>query len=69
MPKMPTPMQTEPTGQPEPNASGSEQRRTEDDNARADLGGTRGAPNLKDAPMTKGVAEQTFPNDEPGHVA
>ncbi|MDO9411488.1 MAG: hypothetical protein Q7T81_02790 [Pseudolabrys sp.] len=67
MPKMPIPMQTTPT--PQPNGSGSEERPSEDDRARNDLGGTRGSPNLPDAPMTKGVAEQTFPNDEPGHVA
>jgi hypothetical protein len=44
-------------------------RPTEDDLARAALGGPKGSPKLKPAPLTKTEAEQNLPNDEPGHVA
>jgi len=47
----------------------SEQRLTEDDRARADLGGPKGSRKLSPAPLTKKEAEQMSPNDEPGHVA
>jgi hypothetical protein len=47
----------------------SEDRPTEDDLARAALGGPKGAPELPPAPLTKTEAEQNLPNDEPGHVA
>jgi hypothetical protein len=47
----------------------SEDRPTEDDLARAALGGPKGSPELPPAPLTKTEAEQNLPNDEPGHVA
>jgi hypothetical protein len=46
-----------------------EERPTEDDLARASLGGVKGSEKLPAAPLTKQEAEQTLPNDEPGHVA
>jgi hypothetical protein len=46
-----------------------EDRPTEDDLARASLGGPKGSRKLPGAPMTKREDEQTLPNDEPGHVA
>ena len=46
-----------------------EQRPTEDDLARAALGGPKGAPELRPAPLTKTEEEQNLPNDDPGHVA
>jgi hypothetical protein len=47
----------------------SQDRPTEDDLARAELGGVKGSPKLPPAPLTKQEAEQMLPNDEPGHVA
>jgi hypothetical protein len=44
-------------------------RPTEDDLARAALGGPKGSPELPAAPLTKTEDEQNLPNDEPGHVA
>jgi hypothetical protein len=44
-------------------------RPSEDDLARAALGGPKGSPTLKPAPLTKTEAEQNSPNDDPGHVA
>jgi hypothetical protein len=58
--KMPTPA---------PKASRDDQRPTEDDLAQAALGGPKGSPNLKPAPLTKTEAEQKSPDDDPGHVA
>jgi hypothetical protein len=46
-----------------------QERETEDDQARRNLGGVKGSPHLKPAPMTKKEAEQILPNDDPGHVA
>jgi hypothetical protein len=46
-----------------------EDRPTEDDLARAALGGPKGSPELPAAPLTKTEDEQTLPNDDPGHVA
>lgn len=46
-----------------------EDRPTEDDLARAALGGPKGSPDLPPAPLTKTEKEQISPNDEPGHVA
>jgi hypothetical protein len=46
-----------------------EDRPTEDDLARRALGGPKGSPELPPAPLTKTEEEQTFPNDDPGHVA
>lgn len=46
-----------------------EQRPTEDDIARAKLGGPKGAPELPPAGMTRQEEEQVLPNDDPGHVA
>jgi hypothetical protein len=46
-----------------------EDRPTEDDLARAALGGPKGNPALPAAPLTKTEAEQNLPNDDPGHVA
>lgn len=47
----------------------SQDRPTEDDIAQAELGGVKGSPKLRPAPLTKQEAEQNLPNDEPGHVA
>lgn len=47
----------------------AEDRPTEDDLARASLGGPKGSPELPANPMTKQEGGQTFPNDEHGHVA
>ena len=47
----------------------TEDRPTEDDLARAALGGPKGAPELPPAPLTKTEEEQNSPNDDPGHVA
>ena len=46
-----------------------EERPTEDDLARASLGGVKGDKSLQPAPLTRKEAEQILPNDEPGHVA
>ena len=46
-----------------------EDRPTEDDLARAKLGGPKGSPQLPPAPLTPQEKEQILPNDEPGHVA
>ena len=46
-----------------------EDRPTEDDLARASLGGSRGSPTLPPAPLTKTEEEQMPLNNEPGHVA
>jgi hypothetical protein len=45
------------------------ERPTEDDLARAALGGPRGNSALEPAPLTRKEKEQISPNDEPGHVA
>jgi hypothetical protein len=45
------------------------ERRTEDETARASLGGPKGSPELKPAPLTKQEDEQMPRNDDPGHVA
>ena len=45
------------------------ERPTEDDLAREALGGPKGNPALKPAPLTRKEKEQMSPNDEPGHVA
>jgi hypothetical protein len=45
------------------------ERQTEDEMQRAALGGTRGSPDLKDAPMTPQRAKKTPRDDDPGHVA
>ena len=47
----------------------SEKRPTEDDRARANLGGSKGSRKLPPAPLTRQKDEQMAPNDEPGHVA
>jgi hypothetical protein len=44
-------------------------RPTEDDIARAALGGPKGHPSLKPAPLTRREEQQMPPNEEPGHVA
>jgi hypothetical protein len=46
-----------------------EARPTEDDLARAGLGGPKGSSKLPPAPLTRREREQILPNDEPGHVA
>jgi len=45
------------------------ERWTEDEVARAHLGGVKGSPNLKPAPLTRREAEQRLPNDDDGHPA
>lgn len=47
----------------------SQDKLTEDDLARAELGGVKGSVKLQPAPLTRKEAEQMLPNDEPGHVA
>ena len=47
----------------------TEDRPTEDDLARASLGGPKGSPELPPAPLTKTEQEQNMFPDEPGHVA
>lgn len=47
----------------------TEDRPTEDDLARAALGGPKGSPELPPAPLTKTEEEQNSPNGDPGHVA
>ena len=44
-------------------------RPTEDDIAQARLGGPRGAPELKPAPMTPQRRKKTPTNFDPGHTA
>jgi hypothetical protein len=46
-----------------------EERPTEDDLARASLGGVKGSKELPPAPLTRQEEKQMLPNDEPGHVA
>jgi hypothetical protein len=45
------------------------ERQTEDETARAALGGVKGFPEGKSAPLTKQEDEQMLPNNDPGHVA
>ena len=45
------------------------ERPTEDDIARAALGGPKGHPSLPPAPLTRREREQMPPTDDPGHVA
>ena len=45
------------------------ERTTEDDDARRELGGVKGSPELPPAPLTKQEAEQTPKTIDPGHVA
>ncbi len=53
-----------------PKAERDTERPTEDDLAREHLGGTRGDPSLREAPMTEQRRKKTFPKDEnDGHVA
>ena len=65
--------QSSPPGKDEYNAipipPRTEDRPTEDDLARAALGGPKGSPELPPAPLTKTEEEQNSPNDDPGHVA
>jgi hypothetical protein len=46
-----------------------DRRPTEDELARAKLGGPRGSPDLRPAPLTPQEREQILPNDDPGHTA
>ena len=46
-----------------------DERPTEDDQARAALGGPKGSDELPPAPLTRQEEEQNLPNDDPGHVA
>jgi len=48
--------------------SEQEQRQTEDEAARAALGGVKGFRDGKPAPLTKQEDEQMLPNNDPGHV-
>jgi hypothetical protein len=52
-----------------PTSQRSDERPTEDDLARAALGGPKGSPDLQPAPLTENEAEQNSPNPDPGHVA
>jgi hypothetical protein len=45
------------------------ERQTEDEMQQAALGGTRGAPELHDAPITPQRAKKTPRSNDPGHVA
>jgi hypothetical protein len=46
-----------------------EERKTEDQTAREELGGVKGSSELPPAPLTRQEEEQMPRNDEPGHVA
>ena len=63
------PAQPDPPAQARPISRRIEDRLTEDELARRALGGPKGSPELPPAPLTKTEEEQTFPNDDPGHVA
>lgn len=52
-----------------PKAERGQDRPTEDDVARASLGGPKGSPELPPAPLTDQEKEQMLPNNDPGHVA
>ena len=52
-----------------PVAKPIDERPTEDDLARAALGGPKGAAALPPAPLTKTESEQNPRNHDPGHVA
>jgi hypothetical protein len=45
------------------------ERQSEDEMVRKSLGGVKGSPEGKPAPLTKREGEQNLPNKEPGHVA
>jgi hypothetical protein len=45
------------------------ERETEDEIARRKLGGVKGHPDGKPAPLTRTEEEQNLPNDDVGHVA
>jgi hypothetical protein len=45
------------------------ERLTEDEIARANLGGVKGSPDLSPAPLTKTEREQILLNEDDGHVA
>ena len=45
------------------------ERQTEDETARAALGGVKGFPEGKPVPLTKQEDEQMLPNNDSGHVA
>ena len=49
--------------------SEQEERRTEDEAARAALGGVKGFRDGRPAPLTKREDEEMLPNNDPGHVA
>ena len=49
--------------------SEQEERQTEDEAARAALGGVKGFRDGRPAPLTRREDEQTLPNNDPGHVA
>jgi hypothetical protein len=49
--------------------SEQDERRTEDEIARASLGGAKGSPELKPASLTKQEDEQMPRNNDPGHAA
>jgi len=53
----------------EPLPGRDEERPTEDELARARLGGPKGSNKLPPAPLTRREREQMLPNDDPGHVA
>jgi hypothetical protein len=46
-----------------------DKKRTEDEAARAKLGGVKGSPKLPPAPLTEQEKEQILPNDDDGHPA
>jgi hypothetical protein len=52
-----------------PSIAPKDVRRSEDEIARERLGGSRGAPELGDAPMVPQQAKNTPRNYEPGHTA
>jgi hypothetical protein len=63
------PSASRPRPQPDSSFAGDPARRTEDEIARRNLGGTRGAPELGEAPLVPQQAENTPRKVEPGHTA
>jgi hypothetical protein len=58
-----------PKQEKKPLSGPDEERPTEDELARARLGGPKGSSKLPPAPLTRREREQMLPNDDPGHVA
>lgn len=55
--------------QPKRSLAGRQPEWSEDDKARANLGGVKGSRKLPAAPMTKQQQEKVPKNNDPGHTA